>query len=456
MTLQERIQQFTQMQLSKGKSPAEIGTFIQSKIGGKQDLSSMFTREWALGEITKNPKNQAAISTMFQLANPEQSAQERKRRAALQQVVPILAQLKEEVQGTTGGLKGWVRGYLGTLGLMEGKEDEALHRLTRGYARAIANALATEVGVATDKDVERWLGLFPRTQDSKDEQVDYLDRLMGQVQLEGAIYGVDVSPLTGTALPEVPPPVGREIEKEKPYAPGEYPVPERLPEPSWFTQKIAAPTQRFGQKLPGALAGIQMLSQVLPPQLRVPLETTTALGRRTIQRAEASPVTGWEGIKEHLLGAVPGAAAETAGSEALRYIIPKALHPGRTSAELTRGIAGRSTATIPKAQLAEKFTEFVAGPGKEKIARQALDTILAEAPEQVSMDWLAKKILARGGKEAWDKFAKAIFTKALYKGAPAAQLPYRALQAGRTIGAGLGLGGTFLGGQALLKRLRGR
>ena len=150
-------------------------------------------------------KNVSQIKSLYEFGQPEpetkESAQVVKRRAALNQVVPVLSQLKDSVTQSRGGWKGWMEATLGSMiPGWEGKADEAIKRQSEGYARLIANALATEVGVATDKDVNRWLGLMPRAKDSKAEQVEYLNRLIKQVTDESAQYGIDttqtLAPLT--------------------------------------------------------------------------------------------------------------------------------------------------------------------------------------------------------------------------------------------------------------------
>jgi len=371
MTLEEKIRQFTQLQLQRGASPERIQRYLATKTGGGKGLSSAFTREWAIREIQRNPKQQAAITAMWKMANPEEeedTAQQRKRIAALQQVVPILNSLRETVEGSAGGWKGWFRATAGkAIPGYEGGADEALKRLSEGYARAIANALATEVGVATDKDIRRWMGLMPRAKDSKDEQVEYLNRLMKHVETESQALGIDIQAILpeeergGVAAPGVA--GGR-----PPTAP---------PGVSPTIAMLGGVQEKLGrsQALP---AGLGILGGLAAGPWGV------AGGTYTGERLRQALQRGGPGAFIPTTEEQRGAGLKAASAGLVSAALPHALRPLQT---IKRGLAGATTklagdVTVPRSAIEETLRQAVSRAplgGQQQVAGQA-QQLLGEIP----------------------------------------------------------------------------
>ena len=143
----------------------------------------------------KSPKDASKYASILSLAKPEDEAGDantRKRRVVLNQAVPVLNSVTDYALKAPTGVSGAWRAFIGKAPGVGGGDAEMLDRQTKGFARLIASAFASEVGVATDKDVERWLGLMPRPGDTKGERVQALNNLFTQIEAESKGLGLDV------------------------------------------------------------------------------------------------------------------------------------------------------------------------------------------------------------------------------------------------------------------------
>lgn len=138
------------------------------------------------------PKDVAdRIKAAFQLQGGKDSAFDEKRKAAVSSADVVYNQLSELALNAPAGWEGAAGAFFGQIPGVEGGSAEDLKRVTEGYAKAIAAAFAGEVGVATDEDVIRWLGLMPKPGDTHDERVRALQRLREQMDAEKVRLGVE-------------------------------------------------------------------------------------------------------------------------------------------------------------------------------------------------------------------------------------------------------------------------
>jgi len=170
----------------------QTGTQYQGDISGQnnvqhgQSVPSSFTKEKLVMAIIADPKNKTTYEAIYKLMNPSEvmSAAAQKRKLALDSAEGVYNLVEQLALEAPAGLTGSAKALLGKLPGVEGGSAEDLDRVTDGLAKAIAGALAGEVGVATDKDVARWKGLMPKTGDTMEERLRALNRLK-QAIIEG-------------------------------------------------------------------------------------------------------------------------------------------------------------------------------------------------------------------------------------------------------------------------------
>lgn len=152
-------------------------TQIQTDHGGS--ISQGFTKQQLAMAIISDPKNKSTYEAVYELMNPTEttSAAAQKRKVALDSAEGVYNLVEQLALEAPAGLEGSARALVGKVPGVEGGSAEDLARVTDGLAKAIAGALAGEVGVATDKDVERWKGLMPKVGDTMEERVRALNRL---------------------------------------------------------------------------------------------------------------------------------------------------------------------------------------------------------------------------------------------------------------------------------------
>jgi hypothetical protein len=122
-------------------------------------------------------KNLAMLKQLYEIGTPKTSAADQKRKTALDSAEGVYNQVYNLAMSAPTGWAGAGKAFLGKLPGVEGGSAEDLQRVNYGLAKAIAGALAGEVGVATDKDIERWLGLMPKVTDTMAERQRALSRL---------------------------------------------------------------------------------------------------------------------------------------------------------------------------------------------------------------------------------------------------------------------------------------
>lgn len=139
----------------------------------------------------KNITELTAISNAIkELSGGDMDATTRKRQTAINNAEGIYNQVERLALQAPDGLVGWSTALAGQLPGVEGGSSEDLKRVTEGFAKAIAGAFAGEVGVATDRDVARWLGLMPKPGDTKAERIRALQRLKEQIEINKSQFGI--------------------------------------------------------------------------------------------------------------------------------------------------------------------------------------------------------------------------------------------------------------------------
>lgn len=147
---------------------------------------------------TTGGKNIPELKTIFEAyqevfdkdKDKEPTAADRKRINAINTAEGIFGQVEELALTAPEGIEGFVKGNIGSIPGVDAGSAEDLTRVTKGYAKAIASAFAGEVGVATDSDIERWLGLMPKPGDTLNERKRALERLKSQIDLNKKQFGL--------------------------------------------------------------------------------------------------------------------------------------------------------------------------------------------------------------------------------------------------------------------------
>src|SRR3990167_4852341 len=172
-----------------------------------------YTKEKYLSDLerdirTTGGKNRAALEQLFKGYNPEMDvaadSEARKRSVILQQAAPVLGRIVTAGMKAPIGWEGWWKATTGQLPGVAGGEAEYLARDTEGFARLIASAFASEVGVATNRDVNRWLKIMPRPGDTMEERIRQSRELINQIQMEAASLRIEVPPSVIEAAKLIP------------------------------------------------------------------------------------------------------------------------------------------------------------------------------------------------------------------------------------------------------------
>jgi len=172
------------------------GRFIDKPMGGEAPSlgatqptgrDSQIRQLLGIGALGKKQYGTAA-----DLLAPEPSANVEKRRTIISQASPIVSQISSLAATAPTGWKGWWKATTGKIPGVAGGKAESLSRTTEGYARLIASAFATEVGVATDKDVRRWKSIMPKPGDTEEERLEHSLNLVNQIISESKSLGMEV------------------------------------------------------------------------------------------------------------------------------------------------------------------------------------------------------------------------------------------------------------------------
>lgn len=182
------------------------GKFIDSPdtgggMGGMQQMGGLgagsqpdYHRAALLDLLTTGGKNVSKISAVSALApkQPESSAADKKRMNILNQAAPVLGRIISTSLSAPAGAEGAFKAKIGKIPGVTGGEAEYLARDVEGFARLIASAFASEVGVATDKDVARWKAIMPQPGDTMAERVRQSKQLVDQITSESQSLGMEV------------------------------------------------------------------------------------------------------------------------------------------------------------------------------------------------------------------------------------------------------------------------
>lgn len=289
------------------------------------------------------------------LVKPKKSTTEKKRELILNQSAPVLSNVIDSALAAPTGFKGAFKAQTGKIPGVAGGEAEALRRQTEGFARLIASAFASEVGVATDKDVARWKAIMPQPGDTLQERIDASNRLITQIESESKSLGIDIPRDIVSASAKI-----AEVQGGPPTG-GRPPTP-----PSGPGGFEAAPVL-------GGLLGGGIGSLLGPAGLIGGTAAGTAGGGAL--RELLQDVTGRQDqpVQEQV-----GGVAKQTGIQTLLSALPTLLSPIKGLSKLRNLIAGRSGATVPGQQVIGRVAEQITGPQARAGGAATLERLLGE------------------------------------------------------------------------------
>lgn len=147
-----------------------------------------------LQDMSTGGKNIGDLKTISEVitnlyGDEKLGAADQKRLTALNNAEQIYKQVEDLALTAPSGLGGFLGATGGGIPGIEGGAAEDLKRVTEGFAKAIAGAFAGEVGVATDTDIQRWLGLMPKPGDTLEERKRALARLKESIASGKSQFG---------------------------------------------------------------------------------------------------------------------------------------------------------------------------------------------------------------------------------------------------------------------------
>lgn len=178
--------------IEQGANP---GVQTQSSTSGTSGNSDALKQAFA--GLLFSKKDYKGAYDLLKPEEADEGAAAKKRQVQLKSVAPVLKRIKGYSETAPGGARGAFNSLIGRIPGVEGGDAEYLRRDTEGFARLIASALASEVGVATDKDVDRWKAIMPQPGDTQRERKDRMDSLIKQVETESGNYGIDFNSIFG-------------------------------------------------------------------------------------------------------------------------------------------------------------------------------------------------------------------------------------------------------------------
>jgi len=305
-------------------------------------------------------KNLSKLSSFQSLmgVGQEKSSDIRKRERLLNQVAPVIGRITISALQAPAGMEGAIKSQLGRIPGVAGGEAESLRRDTQAFARLIASAFASEVGVATDKDVNRWLGMMPQPGDTYEERVERSQKLIQQIISESQSMGVEVPRelayplmlLGGGGQP------GGMVSEE--ISPGGAPQKRTLGQK--FVESKAVP--RIAGGLTGLLAGA-----VGTPISAIPGAAIGAGSMAALQDLLRPMVGSQKQEPMQALGGAVGSAGQSALDQAIvQLLAPKikgALTPMSKLGQARGTALEGSSATFQPGQVGSKLSKFATGTG---------------------------------------------------------------------------------------------
>jgi hypothetical protein len=177
-------------------SPVSAATGTEGYTQPKTGLSRITAEDVALARLVLPDKQADALEAAYKLmgGDEKESANVQKRQLILNQASPVIERITESALKAPTGMGGALAGLLGGIPGVAGGEAEFLKRDTEAFARLIASAFASEVGVATDRDVKRWMSMMPQTGDTANERRRQIEKMVGQIIAESEALGMEVPP----------------------------------------------------------------------------------------------------------------------------------------------------------------------------------------------------------------------------------------------------------------------
>jgi len=163
--------------------PTELLDQVQDPEAERRSkIKNVFDRMMLQDLQNTGGENMKALQMMQEQLIPAEAemkidASGQKRLRALDQAESTYNLVKQLALEAPAGVAGVLKAGIGKIPGVEGGSAEDLQRITDGLAKSIAGAMANEVGMATDRDIERWKGLMPKVGDTLDERKRALARL---------------------------------------------------------------------------------------------------------------------------------------------------------------------------------------------------------------------------------------------------------------------------------------
>jgi hypothetical protein len=188
-TNENEVLQAKQKLSAAGVDSERIESFV-----AKKRKQSQLTSLVSAGRLTADKAIElGGIGIIGSLPTTEkQSAATQKRELILNQAAPVLERIVTSAVKAPTGMKGAFLAKIGKIPGIAGGEAEYLSRDTEGFARLIASAFASEVGVATNQDVDRWKKIMPQPGDTMGERIRQSQFLINQIKAEAESLGIKI------------------------------------------------------------------------------------------------------------------------------------------------------------------------------------------------------------------------------------------------------------------------
>lgn len=149
-------------------------------------LTSFFLQK-AMAEANSPTEYKSVIDLLTPQAP---SATVEKKRLGLQSAYPSVVRMIKTAEQAVPGMRGALSSNLGAIPGVSGGYAEELRKENQSMATLLAKTFAAETGVASDKDVKRWMNMMPRTGDTAEERRKQSIKLLNSIKEEARISGM--------------------------------------------------------------------------------------------------------------------------------------------------------------------------------------------------------------------------------------------------------------------------
>lgn len=283
---QQAIDKWYQENLARGVSQSKLDTIVQQQQADYLVRQGMPAKELQTTPIGIRAQTQEVTQAGKYEPVAKDTAGQAKRKLILNQAAPVLKRVIGSAMAAPPGKTGWFKSQIGKLPGVAGGEAEYLRRDVEGFARLIASAFASEVGVATDKDVKRWMSIMPQPGDTHEERVRQSQKLIDQITSESESLGVE-PPKEIIEAAKLLPGVSGEIPEGKPPTKT---LEAQLGEGAWLPAGLGMAGKVAGPLGAGLMGGVgqYLKQQASKDQLEKGLATMTPLGQLLFPEARAT------------------------------------------------------------------------------------------------------------------------------------------------------------------------